>query len=96
MAHLILCISLLVVSNGFLLQWIRSMSTAMYTDNTSGTLYYPILFPNMCLCHLGTAHKEGDFVNLINTTNAKVEFIIFERILNGVVFSGFDVMALGH
>lgn len=72
------------------------MSTATYTDNTSGTLYYPILFPNMCLCHLGTAHKAGDFVNLINTTKEKVDYRVFERILNGTAHGSFDIMALGY
>ena len=84
------------ISTGFLLQWIRSMTTATYIDATDGIIYYPILFPNRCLCHLATGHQAGDFITLRNTTSAQVEFSAFERINNGAVGNGFDLMALGH
>ena len=38
----------------------------------------------------------GDFVNLINTTKEKVEYKLYERIINGTAYGSFDIMALGY
>lgn len=79
-----------------MLQWIRHKDSTQYTDSTSGIIYYPTSFPTTCRCHQGTAFNAGDFVNLINTTKEKVEYKVYERIINGTAYGSFDIMALGY
>ena len=79
-----------------MLQWIRYTDSTQYTDATTGTLYYPTSFPTACRCHVGTVRNSGDIVILFNNTKEKVEYKVYERTVNGVVYGNLDIIALGY
>ena len=72
------------------------MTNTRYTDVKSGTVYFPMVFPTTVCCHIGTAHSDGDLINLKNNTTSYVTYTIYERIYNGECIDNFDIIAIGY